>query len=212
MSASPEPISGNEDKANPKANRGQPHSMHIPTLHDATGALQQQDCGLVQVQHHDYACATMHAHRLPSHNGTSNTTEGQIGPRAQTPPRPMLSSTSGTVYVSPELGLGYLLHHESHGRPLLRLWCTSGGFSHRLRKTSASPELGSNLDMHSKGNPNVIKYRSASASRKRLFSITKSCYNHYGMGNPFPGGLGRVDVPSTSALALSEKPVDSSQQ
>jgi hypothetical protein len=96
-SALPELVSGDEDKACPRANRGHPHSMHIPTLHDTTGAQRQQDCCHVQGQHHDYACATVRARCLPSHDVTSNTTKGQTGPRAQAPPRPTLSLTSNTV-------------------------------------------------------------------------------------------------------------------
>jgi hypothetical protein len=63
-------------------------------------------------------------------------------------------------------------------------------FGHPLGKISTSPELDSDLDIYSKGYPNVIRYRSADASRKRFFSIPKSCYSHYGMGNPSPGGSG----------------------
>jgi hypothetical protein len=124
-SASPELVLGDKDKACPRANRGHPHSMHIPTLHDATGAQRQQDCGHVQGQQHDYACATVRARRLPSHDVASNTTEGQTDPRAQDPPRPTLSLTSNTISASPDLGLCYLLHHKSHRRPLCRLWRTS---------------------------------------------------------------------------------------
>jgi hypothetical protein len=79
-----------------------------------------------------------------------------------------------------------------------------------IGKTSASPKLDSNLDIHSKGHPNVIKYRRVNSSLKQRFSIPKSCYNHYSMGNPSPRGLERVAEPSTSGL--SEKPMDSCQQ
>jgi hypothetical protein len=73
----------NKDKARPKTNGGHPHSMHIPTLHNATGVQWQQDHGLVQAQQHGCTYATVRARRLPSPDGTSNTTEGQTGPRVQ---------------------------------------------------------------------------------------------------------------------------------
>jgi hypothetical protein len=54
--------------------------MLSPTLLSAIGAQWQQDYGLVKDPHHDYACATVHARRLPSPDRTYNTTGGQIGP------------------------------------------------------------------------------------------------------------------------------------
>jgi hypothetical protein len=48
MSASPEPISGDKDKASLKASGGQPHSMRVPThagLHVYSG---KQDRSLVK--------------------------------------------------------------------------------------------------------------------------------------------------------------------
>jgi hypothetical protein len=71
---SPEPVSGDEDKVWLRADGGQRHSMHIATLHNATGVQRQQDFGLVQAQQHDYAWAIVRARRLPSPDGTSNTT------------------------------------------------------------------------------------------------------------------------------------------
>jgi hypothetical protein len=47
-SASPDPVSGDEDKARPRTNGGHPHSMRTPTLHSATGIQLQQDRSLVQ--------------------------------------------------------------------------------------------------------------------------------------------------------------------
>jgi hypothetical protein len=60
-SASPEPVSGNEDKARPKANEGHPHSMRTPIPHSATTTTRQQSC---PSQRHDYASATVRARRL----------------------------------------------------------------------------------------------------------------------------------------------------
>ena len=143
--------------------------MHIPTLHDAIGAQRQQDRDLVQGQQHDYACATPPA--IP--NVTSNTTAGQTGPRTQAPPCPTLSSTSDTVFASPELSLGYLLHHESRIRPLRRHGARQEGFNRHLGKTSVAPELGSKLNIRDKGHRKIIKYRSADETRKRLFCHTR---------------------------------------
>jgi hypothetical protein len=47
-------------------------------------------------------------------------------PRAPFMPHPMLGLSSGTVFVSPELGLGYLLHRESREQPLHQLWRALG--------------------------------------------------------------------------------------
>jgi hypothetical protein len=62
--------------------------MCIPTPHRGTGAQWQQDSGHVRVQQHDYACATVRARRLPSPDGTPNTTEEQTSPQAQTSASP----------------------------------------------------------------------------------------------------------------------------
>jgi hypothetical protein len=125
MFASLEPISGDKDKVCPKAIRGQPHSMHVPTPRGVIAVQWQQNYGIVKYQQHDYACATVHARRLPSPDGTCNTIEGRTGPQAQTPPRQMSSSPSDTASALPELSLGYLHHRESGRKPHYRLWRTS---------------------------------------------------------------------------------------
>jgi hypothetical protein len=47
-------------------------------------------------------------------------------PSGTSPPCPTLGSPLGIVSASPELGLSYLLHRESHKRPLHQLRHTSG--------------------------------------------------------------------------------------
>jgi hypothetical protein len=139
ISVSPEPISGEKDKARPKAKKGHLHLMRIPTLHSDTGAQWQRDNGHVRAQQHDYTCATMRACCLPSLDGTPNMTEEQTGQLAQNS-------------ASPDAGLAL-----GHRLCLARAWedcgARQGEHGHLLGKTSASPELSSNHDICSKGHP-----------------------------------------------------------
>jgi hypothetical protein len=86
----------------------------------------------VQAQQHDYGRATVHAHCLPSPDGSSNTigkadrasganfrlTRRWARPRAQSPSRSTLSSSSGTISASPEPDAELVLHLA---RPLSRM-------------------------------------------------------------------------------------------
>jgi hypothetical protein len=111
----------------------------------------------VQAQQHDYGRATVHAHRLPSPDGTSNTT-GKVDwasganfrlarrwarPRAQSPSLPTLSSSSGAISASPELGLGYLLATNPASDHSANCGISQGKLDRRLGKTFDSPEQGS---------------------------------------------------------------------
>ena len=93
VSASLEPILGEKEntwgRTHPKFARGQPHSMCIPTPLRSVGEQGQQDHSLVKdsqimIMH----VTTVHAHRLPTPDGTGNTIVVQDGPRAQTPSHP----------------------------------------------------------------------------------------------------------------------------
>jgi hypothetical protein len=89
-------------------------------------AYRKQDCSLVKDSPTMITGeTTVHAHRLPTPDGTCNTMGAQTSPRAQTPSRPEWNSPSGQNSVSPESGLGYLVPHKSHSWPLLQLWRTS---------------------------------------------------------------------------------------
>jgi hypothetical protein len=72
---------------------------------------------------HAPLCVHVVCHPLTEHLTRQ---KGRAALGHKTPPRSTLSLTSGTVSVSLEFGLGYLLHRESRGRPLHRLWRTSG--------------------------------------------------------------------------------------
>jgi hypothetical protein len=77
-------------------------------------------------------------------------------PQIPFPPRPTLASATCST-TNPIEG-----HSVDYG-------ARQKGFGRHLGKTSAPPKLGSRLDILDKGHPNVIKYRSADAPRKRLF-------------------------------------------
>jgi hypothetical protein len=111
----------------------------------------------VQAQQHDYGRATVHAHRLSSPDGTSNTTgkadrasganfclaRRWARPRAQSPSRPTLSSSSGAISASPEIGLGYLLAANPASDHFANCGISQGKLDRRLEKTFDSPEQGS---------------------------------------------------------------------
>jgi hypothetical protein len=111
----------------------------------------------VLAQQHDYGRATVHAHRLSSPDGTSNTTgkaDRALGanfylarrwarPRAQSPSRPMLSSSSSAISASLELGLGYLLAANPASDHFANCGISQGNLDRRLGKTFDSPEQGS---------------------------------------------------------------------
>jgi hypothetical protein len=66
-SASPEHVSGDEDKTRLKTNRGHSHSMRTPTPHSAVGTQRQQDSGLVQANNmimHTPLCAHAACHPM----------------------------------------------------------------------------------------------------------------------------------------------------
>jgi hypothetical protein len=109
------------------------------------------------------------------------------------PPRLTLSSASDEFSASLELGLGHLLHRESRGRPLRRLWHTSrdgsSNTSERLPPRSSRALTSINVA----GNHDVIPRKDADAPHKQAFSPylgPRRCYNNYGMGSPSSRGLG----------------------
>jgi hypothetical protein len=180
------------------------------------------------------------AHRLASHDGTPNTTgkadwpsganlrlarrrfwpscnfsaspDAESDLREISPPHPMLSSTSGEFCASPELGLGHLIHRESRGWPLHQLWHTSrDGSFNTSGRLSPRPSMAL-TSINAIGNHNIITRKDDDAPISRRFTHIEPCYNNYDMGIPFSEGLGRMDNPSASALALSGKPAGTSQQ
>jgi hypothetical protein len=136
----------------PKVTRGQ----HLPCtgLQVYSG---NKTTILSKIHQYNYACAAVHARRLPTPDGTCNKTEKRTGPPAQTPPRPTQGSPSGQNSASPELGLGYLLPYESCEGPLLRTVTrvinSQDGLGRDLGRTSASPEPSSDLDICDEGHP-----------------------------------------------------------
>jgi hypothetical protein len=65
-----------------------------------------------------------------------------------------------------------------------------GKLDHRLEKTSASLELGSDLNIRSKGHPTSLNVGTLMRPVSRLLPMTKPYYNHYGMSTPSPRGSG----------------------
>jgi hypothetical protein len=131
-------------------------------------------------------------------DGTPNTTEKQIDPRAQNstspddglalgrnlrlarrwahprvPPLPRPSSASATYSTVNPVGD----HSANCGT-------RQGKLDHRLGKTSALPEQGSDLDIRSKGLPTSPSTGTLTYPIRRLFTVPKPSYNHYGMGIP----------------------------
>jgi hypothetical protein len=79
-----------------------------------------------------------------------------------------------------------------------------GRLNHRLRKTSASLEQGSDLDNHSKRITTSPGTGTLTHPVSRLLPIPKPCYNNYGMGDPSPGGLGVRPTPRPRPRFLAE--------
>jgi hypothetical protein len=123
----------------------------------ATGESFNRTVFLSKIHLHHYTCA----HRLIAPDETCNETRRGPRPWVRVPSRSTLNSTSGASFALLEPCLGYLLPHESCGRPLHWLWRASSSLKTRLSRnlewTSASSELGSYLDIYDKGLPNVIK-------------------------------------------------------
>jgi hypothetical protein len=151
----------------------------------------------------------VHAGRLPSLDGTPNTIEKQISPRAQNstspdagpalgrnlriarrwvrpraqpPPRP--SSASATYSTTNPVGD----HFANYGT-------RQGKLDHRLGKTSALPEHGFDLDIRSEGFPTSPSTGTLTYLVSRLFTIPNPCYNHDGMSIPSLRGSGVWPTP-----------------
>jgi hypothetical protein len=70
-----------------------------------------------------------------------------------------------------------------------------GKLDHCLKKTSASPEKGSDLDICSEGLPASPSTETLTHPVSRLLPMSRPCYNHYGMGIPSPEGSGVWPTP-----------------
>jgi hypothetical protein len=94
----------------------------------------------------------------------------RLGLRAISPPHPTLRSASDGFSASPELGLDHLLHHESRGRPLRRLWHTSrDGSSNSSGRVPPRPSRALTL-INATENLNVIPRKDVDGPRNQAFS------------------------------------------
>jgi hypothetical protein len=129
-------------------------------------------------------------------------------------PCPTLSSASGAISVSPDagFGLGYLLHLESCGRPLHRLWHMSrDGSSNASKRLPLRPSRAL-ISINAVRNHDVTPHRDADAPRKQAFTHTMVLLQQLRYGQPLPRELGRMANPSASTSALSRKSTGTSQQ
>jgi hypothetical protein len=109
------------------------------------------------------------ARRLPSPDGTSITTEAQIDPRAQNSASPDARLEPGYRFSSrPSSASATCSTANPVGGHSIDCGTRQEGFDRHLGKTSASPELGSDLGIGSKGRLDVIHYRNANAPLKQL--------------------------------------------
>jgi hypothetical protein len=131
-------------------------------------------------------------------------TEEQIGPRAQNSASPNVGLALGhhlrlarrraRPQVSPSPHPSTVSATCSTANPAgdhsINCGACQGKLDHRLEKTSASLELGSDLNICSKGHPTSLNVGTLMRPVSRLLPMTKPYYNHYGMGTPSPGGSG----------------------
>jgi hypothetical protein len=111
---------------------------------------------------------TFHARCLPTPDGTCNTTGVQVSPC------PKHNSSSGQNSASHEPSLSYLLPADPAGghsfdcdtRPIFK---SQNGFGHDLGWTSASPEPGSDLDIHKRRTPDAIRQSRADTLLREAF-------------------------------------------
>jgi hypothetical protein len=83
---------------------------------------------------------------------------------------------------------------------------------HRLRRTSASPEQDSDLDIRSEGLLTSSNTGTLTHPVSRLFTHTEALLQTLRYGHPLPWGLGRTINPLASDSAVSRKSASSSQQ
>ena len=111
-------------------------------------------------------------------------------PRVSSPPRPRSASASCST-VNPI---------DDHS---VKCGARQGKLDHRLGKTSASPMLGSDLDICSKGHPMSPSIGTLTHPVSRLLPHTEVMLQPLRYGHPLHWVLllGRVADPSASALA-----------
>jgi hypothetical protein len=102
----------------------------------------------------------------------------------------------GDLSASPKLGLGYLLHHESHDWRLRRLWHTS-----RDGSTNASGRLPPRpsralTSINAARNHDFTPHRDAEAPRKQAFTHTTTLLQQQRYGQPLTWGLRHTTNPS----------------
>jgi hypothetical protein len=103
-------------------------------------------------------------------------------PRAPSPSRPSsASATCSTANPSNNHSVNYAVHQREH--------------DHLLKKTSTSPELGSDLDICSKRHMTSPNTGALTHPVNRLLPIPRPCYNHYGLGIPSPRASGMWPTP-----------------
>jgi hypothetical protein len=108
-----------------------------------------------------------------------------------------MSSVSGDVFASLELGFGYLPTVNPAGDHSANCGAHQGRLGHRLGRLlpRSSRALTSDLDNRNKGITMSPGTGTLTHPVSRVLPTPKPCYNNYGMGNPSPGGLGVRPTP-----------------
>jgi hypothetical protein len=129
-----------------------------------------------KIHHHDYARTTVHTRRLSNPDKTCNTTEGRTSPRAPTPPRSSpASATCSTANPAGGHSVECGARHEVFAIAPRRF---------PSRSSSAPISISATKDTPTSSDTEALTYPVS------VFSPYMSCYNHYGLANPFPGGSG----------------------
>jgi hypothetical protein len=130
--------------------------MCIPNLLRPAGVQGQQDRSLVKDSPTMITRATtVHACRLPTPDGTYNTTGAQASSRAQTLSRPKQNSSSGQKLRLARARSGLpappRVLQEATPSTVAYVFESQNGFGRNLGQTSGSPKPGSDLDIHNGG-------------------------------------------------------------
>ena len=156
--------------------------MRIHTPRKVASEQEQQDWVLSSFTNYDDACD--HCSRtLPANSRWDTQYDKSVGWPS--------GANSASLEVDFGPGLSYMLptnpaggHSFNYGAHVFESW---NGLGRDLGRTSASPEPGSNLNIHN-GEASNITIHCRADVLLRGFCQTQYCVNHYGMGNPFVRG------------------------
>jgi hypothetical protein len=168
--------------------------MRVPNPRRPAGVQEQQDHSpVIDSPTMITQATTVHVRRLPTPDGTYNTTRIQINPRAQTPSHPKQNSTSGQTLpcLNPVSATRSLrIPQEATPLTLAHVFESQNRFGLDLGQTFASPKPGSNLDIHNRRTPDVIRHFRANTLLKKFFPILSTVSTTTVWATPRQGGSG----------------------